>query len=60
MNMSKLFGRANLNGVGNSKGNFPRTPTQIKPDFGNDQTQNNPPFPLETGRYKINRKRKLY
>lgn len=58
--MSKLFGRADLNGVGNKKGDFPRTPTQIKPDFGNDQTQNNLPFPLETGKYKINRKRKLY
>ena len=58
--MSKLFGKPDLNGVGNVKGNFPKTPNQLKPDFGNDQTQNNPPFPLETGKYRINRKRKLY
>lgn len=41
--MSKLFGKPNLNGP--SHGNFPKTPLQSKPDFGNDQTQNNKPFP---------------
>ncbi len=58
--MSKLFGKPDLNGPGNTKSNFPKSPIQTKPDWGNDQTQNNPPFPLETGRFKINRKRKLY
>ncbi len=54
--MSKLFGKPSLNGPGNAKSNFPHSPIQIKPDWGNDQTQNNPPFPSETGRFKLNKK----
>ena len=41
--MSKLFGKPSLNGP--TKGNFPKTPIQNKPDWGNDQTQHNKPFP---------------
>ncbi len=58
--MSKLFGQPSLNGPGNKKGNFPNIPIQKEPDWGNDQTQNNLPFPKETGKYKINRKRRLF
>ena len=53
--MSKLFGKAGLNGP--SHGNFPKTPLQSKPDFGNDQTQNNKSFSNDKN---INIRRKHY
>ncbi len=52
--MSKLFGKADLNGPANKKSNFPKTPIQKKPDWGNDQTQNNLPFPSGIERFNKN------
>ena len=52
--MSKLFGKPGLNGP--SHGNFPKSPIQVKPDFGTDQTQSNKPFPSQQRRRKDGKK----
>ena len=48
--MGKLYGKPDMNGPNQQstiKGGFPKPPVVKKPDWGNDQTQNNKPFPKQ-------------